>query len=91
MIIVICRGFNVTIRIRIIHSPIRLKIRVNAGIQTGMILNINVSISLGDSMTVKLLTSQGRRSITTCVNISISINIGLVLVIVLASVPILIW
>ena len=45
--------------IRIIHSRIRLKISVNAGIKTGMILNIqqitNVNISLGDSMTVNII------------------------------------
>ena len=40
MIIGICRSFNVHISIRIIHSGIRLKISVNAGINTGMILNI---------------------------------------------------
>ena len=59
MIIGICRSFNVNISIRIIHSRIRLKISVNAGIKTGMILNIqqiiNVSISLGDSMTVNII------------------------------------
>ena len=59
MIIGICRSFNVYIRIRIVHSRIRLKISVNAGIKTGMILNIqqiiNVSISLGDSMTVNII------------------------------------
>ena len=55
IIIGICRSFNVNIRIRIIHSCIRLNIIVDAGINTGIILNIqqiiNVSISLGDSMT----------------------------------------
>ena len=55
IIIGICRSFNVNIRTRIIHSRIRLNIIVNAGINTGIILNIqqiiNVSISLGDSMT----------------------------------------
>ena len=59
MIIGICRSFNVNISIRIIHSRIRLNISVNAGIKTGMILNIqqiiNVSISLGDSMTVNII------------------------------------
>ena len=59
MIIGICRSFNVNISIRIIHSRIRLKISVNAGIKTGMILNIqqiiNVSFSLGDSMTVNII------------------------------------
>ena len=59
MIIGICRSFNVYIRIRIVHSRIRLKISVNAGIKTGMILNvqqvINVSSSLGDSMTVNII------------------------------------
>ena len=59
MIIGICRSFNVNISIRIIHSRIRLKISVNAGSNTGMILNIqqiiNVSISLGDSMTVNII------------------------------------
>ena len=59
MIIGICRSFNVNISIRSIHSRIRLKISVNAGIKTGMILNIqqiiNVNISLGDSMTVNII------------------------------------
>ena len=59
MIIGICRSFNVNISVRIIHSRIRLTISVNAGIKTGMILNIqriiNVSISLGDSMTVNII------------------------------------
>ena len=59
MIIGICRGFHVNISIRIIHSRIRPKISVNAGIKTGMILNIqqiiNVNISLGDSMTVNII------------------------------------
>ena len=59
MIIGVCRSFNVNIGIRIIHSRIRLKIRVNAGIKTGMILNIqqitHVNISLGDSMTVNII------------------------------------
>ena len=59
MIIGICRGFNVNIGIRIIHSRIRLNISVNAGTNTGIILNIqqiiNVSISLGDSMTVNII------------------------------------
>ena len=59
MIIGICRSFNVNISIRIIHSRIRLKISVNAGIKTGMILNIqqiiNVNIRLGDSMTVNII------------------------------------
>ena len=59
MIIGICRSFNANISIRIIHSRVRLKIRANAGIKTGMILNIqqiiNVSISLGDSMTVNII------------------------------------
>ena len=59
MIIGICRSFNVNISVRIIHSRIRLKINVNAGIKPGMILNIqrtiNVSISLGDSMTVNII------------------------------------
>ena len=54
MIIGICRSFNVNISIRIIHSRIRLKISVNAGIKTGMILNIqqiiNVSVSLGHAI-----------------------------------------
>ena len=40
MIIGICRSFNVTISIRIIHSRIRLNISANAGINTGIILNI---------------------------------------------------
>ena len=39
MIIGICRSFNVNISIRNIHSRIRLKISVNAGINTGIILN----------------------------------------------------
>ena len=59
MIIGICRSFNVNISIRIIHGRIRLNISVNAGINTGIILNIqqiiNVSISLGDSMTVNII------------------------------------
>ena len=59
MIIGICRSFNVNISFRIIRSRIRLKIRVNAGIETGMVLNIqrfiNVRISLGDSMTVNII------------------------------------
>ena len=59
MIIGICRSLNVNISIRIIHSRIRLKISVNAGVKTGMILNIqqiiNVSTSLGDSMTVNII------------------------------------
>ena len=59
MIIGICRSFNVNISVRILHSRIRLKISVNAGSKTGMILNIqqiiNVSISLGDSMTVNII------------------------------------
>ena len=59
MIIGICRSFNVNISIRISHSRVRLKIRVNAGIKTGMILNIqqtiNVSNSLGDRMTVNII------------------------------------
>ena len=59
MIIGICRSFNVNISIRIIHSRIRLKISVNAGIKTCMSLNIqqiiNVNISLGDSMTVNII------------------------------------
>ena len=59
MIIGICRSFNVNICIRITHSRIRIKISVNAGTKTGMILNIqqiiNVSISLGDSMTVNII------------------------------------
>ena len=58
-IIGICRGFNINISIRIIQSRIRLKISVDAGIKTGMILNIqqiiNVNISLGDSMTVNII------------------------------------
>ena len=40
MIIGICRSFNVNISIRIIHGRIRLNISVNAGINTGTILNI---------------------------------------------------
>ena len=59
MIIGICRRFNVNIRIRIVHSRIRNNIRVNAGINTGIGLSIqqiiNVSISLGDSMTVNII------------------------------------
>ena len=59
MIIGICRSFNVNISIRTIHSRIRLKRSVNAGIKTGMILNIqqiiNVNISLGGSMTVNII------------------------------------
>ena len=59
MIIGICRSFNVNTSIRIIHSRIRLNISVNAGMNTGIILNIqqitNVSISLGDSMTVNII------------------------------------
>ena len=59
MIIGICRSFNVNISIRIVHSRIRLNISVNAGIHTGIILNIqqiiNVSVSLGDSMTVNIM------------------------------------
>ena len=55
----ICRSFNVNISTRISHSRIRLNIIVNAGINTGIILNIqqiiNVSISLGDSMTVNII------------------------------------
>ena len=55
MIIGICRSFNVNISIRIIHCRIRLNRSDNAGINTGIILKIqqiiNVSISLGDSMT----------------------------------------
>ena len=55
----ICRSFNVSIGIRNIHSRIRLDISVNGGINTGIILNIqqitNVSISLGDSMTVNII------------------------------------
>ena len=59
MMIGICRSFNVNIGIRIIHSRIRLNISVHAGTNTGIILNIqqiiNVSISLGDSMTVNII------------------------------------
>ena len=59
MIIGICRSFNVNVSVRVIHSRIRHKISVNAGIKAGMILNIqriiNVSISLGDSMTVNII------------------------------------
>ena len=59
MIIGICRSFNVSIGIRIIHSRFRRNISVNGGIDTGIILNIqqitNVSISLGDSMTVNII------------------------------------
>ena len=59
MIIGICRNFSVNISIRNIHSRIRLNISVNAGINTGIILNIqqiiNVSISLVDSMTANII------------------------------------
>ena len=59
MIIGICRSFNDNIRIRIVHSRIRNNISVNAGINTGISLSIqqiiNVSISLGDSMTVNII------------------------------------
>ena len=59
MIIGICRSFNVNTSTRIIHCHIRLNISVNAGINTGIILNIqqimNVSISLGDTMTVNII------------------------------------
>ena len=58
MIIGICRSFNVNIIMRIIHSRIRLSISVNAGINTGIVLNIqiiNVSIGLGDCMTVNII------------------------------------
>ena len=59
MSIGICRSFAVNISIGIIHGLIRLKISVNAGIKTGMILNIqqiiNVNTSLGDSMTVYIM------------------------------------
>ena len=58
MITGICRSLNVNISIRIMHSRIRLNISANAGINTGIILNIqqiiNVSISLDDSMTVNI-------------------------------------
>ena len=50
---------NVNSSIRIIRCRIRLKISVHDGMKTGMILNIqqttNVSISLGDSMTVNVI------------------------------------
>ena len=59
MTIRICRSFIDNISIRIIHSRFRLNISVNAGINTGIILNIqqiiNVSISLGDSMTANII------------------------------------
>ena len=59
MSIGICRSFTVNISIGIIHGLIRLEISVNAGIKTGMILNIqqiiNVNTSLGDSMTVYIM------------------------------------
>ena len=59
IIIGICRSVNVNMSTRIIHSRIRLNISGNAGINTGIILNfqqiINVSISLGDSMTVNII------------------------------------
>ena len=59
MIIDICRSFDVNSSTRIIRSRIRLNISVNAGINTGIVLNIkqiiNVSISLGDSMTVNII------------------------------------
>ena len=59
MTIRICRSFIDNICIRIIHSRFRLNISANAGINTGIILNIqqiiNVSISLGDSMTVTII------------------------------------
>ena len=59
MTIGICRSFNVSISIRIIHSRIRLNISVNGGINTGIILSVqqivNVSRSLGDSMTVNII------------------------------------
>ena len=59
VIIGICRSVNVNISIRNIHSRIRLNISVKAGINTGIILNIqqmiNVSIGLGDSMTVNII------------------------------------
>ena len=59
MVIGICRSYNVNISIRIIHSRIRLNISANAGINTGTVLHIqqiiNVSISLGDSMTVNII------------------------------------
>ena len=55
MIMGICRSFNVNIRI----SRIRLNISVDAGSNTGIILNIqqiiNVSICLGDSMIVNII------------------------------------
>ena len=59
MIIGVCRSFNVNTSTRIIRSRIRLNISANAGINTGIILNIqqiiNVSIRLGDSMTVNII------------------------------------
>ena len=58
-IVGMCRKFNVNTSIRIIHSRIRLNISVNAGMNTGIILNIqqitNVSISLGDSMAANII------------------------------------
>ena len=58
-IIGVCRSFYVNIRIRIVHSRIRNNISVNAGINTGISLSIqqiiNVSVSLGDSMTVNII------------------------------------
>ena len=57
--IIVCRSFNVNTSTRIIRSRIRLNISANAGINTGIILNIqqiiNVSIRLGDSMTVNII------------------------------------
>ena len=56
MIIGTCRSFDVNIRIRIVHSRVRNNISVTAGINTDISLSIqqiiNVSISLGDSMTL---------------------------------------
>ena len=60
MIIGICGGLMLILVLGLfIHSRIRLNISANAGINTGIILNIqqitNVSISLGDSMTVNII------------------------------------
>ena len=46
MVIGICRSFNVNISIRNIHSRIRLNIRANAGINTGIVLHIQQIINV---------------------------------------------
>ena len=71
MIIGICGSFNVNTSVRIIHSRFRLNISVSAGMNTGIILNIQQIINFSISLINIVMRVSNSVSVSTDINLMI--------------------